>query len=83
MAFKPNYGRDRADRARAARARNEKKSERETRKPRCAKPSAPKRSQRMKPILHWKKSKAEAQLVAGFQSSVLTEFNAQRIATIT
>jgi hypothetical protein len=37
----------------------------------------------MKPILHWKKSKAEAQLVAGFQSSVLTEFNAQRIATIT
>src|SRR5262249_15839594 len=36
-------------------------SERETRKPRCAKPSAPKRSRRrMKPILHWKKSKAEA-----------------------
>ena len=26
----------------------------------------------MTPILHWKKSKAEAQLVAGFQSSVLT-----------
>ena len=25
MAFKPNYGRDRADRARAARARNEEK----------------------------------------------------------
>jgi len=24
----------------------------------------------MKPILYWKKSKAEAQLVAGFQSSV-------------
>ena len=36
-------------------------SERETRKPRCAKRSAPKRSrQRMKPILHWKKNKAEA-----------------------
>src|SRR5689334_13311551 len=39
-----------------------RKSERKTRKPRCAKPSAPKRSRRrMKPILHWKKSKAEAQ----------------------
>src|SRR6516165_7214362 len=36
-------------------------SERETRKPRCAKPGAPKRSRRrMKPILHLKKSKAEA-----------------------
>ena len=51
MAFKPNYGRDRADRARAARARSEEKSERETRKLRCAKPSAPKLSRRlMKPI---------------------------------
>src|SRR5262249_46718227 len=38
-----------------------RKSERETRKPRCAKPSTPKRSRRrMKPILHRKKSKAEA-----------------------
>jgi hypothetical protein len=54
-----------------------RKSERETRKPRCAKPSAPKQSRRrMKPILHRKKSKAEAQLVAGFKSSVPTEFNA-------
>src|SRR5690348_11932553 len=44
-----------------------RKSERETRKPRCAKPSALKRSRRrMKPILHWEKSKAEAQLVARF-----------------
>src|SRR5215469_13745986 len=50
-----------------------RKNERETKKPRCAKPSAPKRSRRrMKPILHWKKSKAEAQLVAGFQSSVFS-----------
>ena len=38
-----------------------KKNERETRKLRCAKPSAPKSSrQRMKPILDWTKSKAEA-----------------------
>ena len=38
-----------------------KKRERETRKLRCAKPSAPKSSRRrMKPILHWTKSKAEA-----------------------
>ena len=47
--------------ARAARARSEEKNERETRKLRCAKPSAPKSSrQRMKPILDWTKSKAEA-----------------------
>src|SRR5262249_34943081 len=39
-----------------------RKSERETKKPRCAKPSAPKRSRRrMEPILHWRKSKADAQ----------------------
>src|SRR6516165_10393524 len=38
-----------------------KKSERETRKLRCAKPSAPKSSRgRMKPILDWTKSNAEA-----------------------
>ena len=38
-----------------------RKSERKTRKLRCAKPSAPKPSRRrMKPILDWMKSKAEA-----------------------
>jgi hypothetical protein len=38
-----------------------KKSERETRKPRCAKPSTPKLGRRrMKPVLDWTKSKAEA-----------------------
>jgi hypothetical protein len=38
-----------------------RKSERETRKLGCAKPSAPKpRRRRMKPILNWTKSKAEA-----------------------
>jgi hypothetical protein len=43
-----------------------RKSERETRKPRYANPSAPKRGRRqMKPILHWKKSKAEAPTLPG------------------
>ncbi len=38
-----------------------RKSERKTRELRCAKPSAPKPSRRrMKPILHWRKSKVEA-----------------------
>ena len=61
MAFKPNYGRDRAERARAARARSEKKSERETRKLRCAKPSAPELiRRRMKPVLDRTKSRAKA-----------------------
>ena len=57
MAFKPNYGRDRGRHVLGAM----KKCERETRKLRCAKPSAPKSSRRrMKPILDWTKSKAEA-----------------------
>lgn len=32
MAFKPNYGRDRADRARAARARSEEKQKKKDEK---------------------------------------------------
>src|SRR5437764_15071332 len=56
MAFKPNYGRDRADRERAARARSEEKQrEKRTRKLRCAKPRAP------QPNPHRMKSKANGE----------------------
>src|SRR5213082_1232071 len=56
MAFKPNYGRDRADRERAARARSEEKQRKKrTRKLRCAKPRAP------QPNPHRMKSKANGE----------------------
>ena len=61
MAFKPNYGRDRAERARAARARSEEKKRKKDEKTALRKAQRPKPSRRrMKPILDWTKSKAEA-----------------------
>ena len=61
MAFKPNYGRDRAERARAARARSEEKKRKRDEK------TALRKAQRAEvepptdeTILDWTKSKAEA-----------------------
>ena len=62
MAFKPNYGRDRAERARAARARSEEKKRKRDEKTALRKAQ---RAEAEPPTdetnpLNWTKSKAEA-----------------------
>src|SRR5215467_13517427 len=79
MAFKANYGRDRAERARAARARSEEKKRKRDEKTALRKAQRaevePPTDETNPPL---EEKQAEAQLVAGFQSSVLTQNSMQQ-----